>query len=394
MGSKKQNKNRKKVLQIITKSNFGGAQKYVYELSKKLRSDGFDVVVAFGGEDLLKEKLQNENIKTIQIKSLQRDINIFSDLKVFIDLIKIIHKEKPDIVHLNSSKIGIIGSIAARFCFTNRIIFTIHGLAFNEDRGAISKNFIKFIYLMAVFFSHKSIAVSESVKKNILKIPLGFIVKNKIEVIKNGIEKVEFYERDVARKFISEKIGQNSQKEQNLDSKKIIGTIAELHHIKGINFLIESAKKILAKEPNAIFVVFGGGDDREKLQNQIIDLGLEKKFYLLGYIDNAPKYLKALDLFVLSSIYEALALVILEAKQAGIKIAASNAGGIPEAISNYEPSVLFEPKNVDDMTEKIYSLLEVEEKYSPEDEKTSKNQNPDDSIDPMYQKTIKVYLEK
>jgi glycosyltransferase involved in cell wall biosynthesis len=83
-------------------------------------------------------------------------------------------------------------------------------------------------------------------------------------------------------------------------------------------------------------------------------------------------------------LYEALALVILEAKQAGIKIAASNTGGIPEAISNYKKVTLFEPKNVDDMSEKICSIIK-------KDFELSNETNSDDSLDTMYRKTIEAY---
>lgn len=394
MENKKQREkqDKKKVLQIVTKSNFGGAQHYVYELSKKLKENDFDVVVAFGGEGLLKEKLQKEGVRTRKIKSLVREISILNDLKSFFGIIKVIRKERPDVAHLNSSKIGAIGSIAARLCFVPRIIFTIHGLAYNENRSWLSKNIIKFIYLLAIFFSHKSIAVSENVRRSVTKIPLGFIIKNKVITIKNGIDKINFIERDEARSFISNHISKNI----DLQDKKIIGTIAELHHIKGIDYLIDSAPEILAKNPEAIFVVFGDGDEKENLRRKIKEKNLEKKFFLLGFVDNAPKYLKALDLFVLPSIYEALALVILEAKQAGIKIAASNAGGIPEAISDYQKAILFEPKNPESISEAILKILEkdfieIEDQDNGDNLENNHNNLAEDSIGLMYQKTVSAY---
>jgi glycosyltransferase involved in cell wall biosynthesis len=396
MKSKKQRKNDKKVLQIITKSNFGGAQKYVYELSKKLSEDNFEVVVAHGGEGLLVDKLQKQNIRTEKIKSLGRNINLISDIKVFFEIIKIINKEKPGIVHLNSSKIGAIGSIAARFCFVPRIIFTIHGLAFNENRSVVSKNIIKLIYSLAITWSHKSIAVSENVRKNVLNIPLGFIINKKVVTIKNGINKIDFIERDQARDFIFNRIkDQNKETDQettqelesSLRDKKIIGTVAELHHIKGINYLIDSAIQILEKNPKTIFVVFGDGDEKVLLEKKIKELKLEDKFFLLGFVEDASKYLKAFDLFVLPSIYEGLALVILEAKQARLKIAASNIGGIPEAISNYKKAVLFEAKNPNNMSEKISQILS--EDFNTEN--GNEEYQNEDSIELMYQKTISTY---
>jgi glycosyltransferase involved in cell wall biosynthesis len=342
---------RPKVLQIITKSNFGGAQKYVYEISTELQNRDFDVVTAFGGNGILSDKLQKEGVKTININSLTRDINIFSDFKVLMELIKIIKEEKPDIIHLHSSKIGGIGALVGRICRVPKIIFSIHGLAFNENRGWFSKFIIKKIYWLTIFLSHKSIAVSENVKEQIMNISFSFVIRDKVGVIKNRIKPVEFYSREQALDFISKKIN------HNLGGTKIVGTIAELHHIKGINFLIESAQKIINKNPQIIFIVFGDGEEKEKLQKQIKDLNIQNNFYLLGFVDNASKYLKALDLFVLPSLYEALALVILEAKQAELKIVASRVGGIPEAIDTYENAEMFQPRNTVDLSNKIEEML-------------------------------------
>lgn len=371
------NEKQRKILQIITKSNFGGAQKYVYELSSELKKYDFDVLVAFGGDGILKEKLEKELIRTIQIEQLNRNINLISDIKVFFEIINIIKKERPDIIHLNSSKIGAIGSLAARFCRVPKIIFTVHGLAFNEDRSFISKIIIKKIYWFTIFLSHYSIAVSENVKEQLLSIPFFNILKNKIIVIKNEIKKIDFIEKEESKKFIGNKIG------IDISNKKIIGTIAELHHIKGINYLISSAKKVLDKNPNSIFVIFGDGEEKENLQKQIGDLNLRDKFFLIGFVDEASKYLKGLDLFVLPSLSEGLALVILEAKQADLKIAASKVGGIPEAISNYEKNSLFEPKNIAEISESINYLIQKEFE--------NKQKIQENNFNNIVEKTIETY---
>ncbi len=371
-------KRQRKVLQIITKSNFGGAQKYVLELSSEIKNNGLDITVALGGNGILKEKLQKAGIRTTTIKSLKKNINILSDLKVFFEIIKLIRKYKPDIIHLNSSKIGGIGGLAARICFVPKIIFTIHGLAFNENRSFLSKIIIKKIYFLTIILSHKSIAVSENVKKQILKIPFSFLFKNKIIVIKNSIKPVNFLSNEIAREFIFQKI------KKNPDPKiKIIGTIAELHHIKGINFLIKSAKRLIDSNPNLFFVVFGDGEEKENLEKMIREFKLENNFFLLGFVDQASLYLKGLDLFVLPSLSEGLALAILEAKQANLKIVASRIGGIPEAVEDYPNACLFEVKNTEDLTEKIKQQLEKQ--------KVEKLKNDQNDFGQMISKTFSLY---
>mgnify|MGYP005675724777 FL=1 len=74
---------KKKVLFLITKSNWGGAQRYVYDLATALPKDRFDVSVALGGDGQLIDNLESKNIKTIKIAGLQRDISIQKELKSF-----------------------------------------------------------------------------------------------------------------------------------------------------------------------------------------------------------------------------------------------------------------------------------------------------------------------
>lgn len=176
---------KKKILFVITKSNFGGAQRYVYDLARSLPSREFEVVVAFGGEGLLKEKLTQANIRTVPIEGLERDINLFNEFSVFSQLMKLFKEERPDVVHLNSSKIGGIGALAGRLARVPHIVFTAHGWAFNEERPWIERKIIAVLYWITLVLSHTTIAVSEQIKKQICCFPF---VKHKMIIIHNGID--------------------------------------------------------------------------------------------------------------------------------------------------------------------------------------------------------------
>ena len=102
-----------KILITITKSNFGGAQRYVYDVARSL-APRHDVAVVCGGKGLLVEKLVASGIRVISIPDLDRDVSIMKDIKVFFNLIKIFRYEKPDTLMLNSSKIGGVGSVAGK----------------------------------------------------------------------------------------------------------------------------------------------------------------------------------------------------------------------------------------------------------------------------------------
>jgi glycosyltransferase involved in cell wall biosynthesis len=378
MNTKKQ----RKILQIITKSNWGGAQKYVYELSAELNTKGEDVVVAHGGNGLMAEKLFRTGVRTIEIKKLGRNISPVRDFLVLYELIKIIKKEKPTTIHLHSSKMGFLGTIAGRLCHVHKIVFSIHGLAFNENRNWVVKFAIKKIYWWIVFMSHKSIAVSNGLKKQLLDDKLfGFwfrLLSKKIIVIQNKIKPIDFYSREDSRNKIGAEI------KLDMTNREIVGTVAELHHIKGLNYLITAVKQIHESKPDMTFIIFGEGDERINLEKQIQENNLEKVIFLLGFKSDATKYMSGLDLFVLPSISEGLALVLLEARQAKLPIIASNVGGISEALENYNNYKLVSPHDSSELSKVIMNFKNTSETFTI----TNEGNN---SYSQMYSSVVEIY---
>ena len=328
---------RKKILYIITKSNWGGAQKYVFDLATNLPKNEFDVVVAAGGEGALFNKLTVAGIRTISIPSLVRDINTFKEIVSFFSLLKIILNEQPAIVHLNSAKASGLGALAARLANVPKIIFTAHGWAFNEDRGKPACLILEFISWITSLLSHQTIAVSDAVKRDTYGWPF---VQKKIMVIKNGISVPIFLSRNEARSHLFARATI-----QIPEHAFVVGTIAELHKNKGLSYAIEAFAKLAHESPFLYYFIIGGGEEKERLQTLVNLHHLEKQVFLLGFVDDAALYLKALDVFLLPSITEGLALVVLEAGLANIPVIATNVGGIPEIITNGKTGLLVPPRD-------------------------------------------------
>jgi len=154
---------KKKVLFVITKSNWGGAQRYVYDLATGLPKTDFDITVALGGDGLLASKLRAAGVRVISIPSLQRDFSLAKELHSVQEIYDLLKVEQPDILHLNSSKAGILGTVIGRFNKVPKIIFTAHGWAFNEDRPFWQRVLLKTIHWLTVLSSHHTIAVSKEV---------------------------------------------------------------------------------------------------------------------------------------------------------------------------------------------------------------------------------------
>ncbi|PIX57008.1 MAG: hypothetical protein COZ48_03030 [Candidatus Yonathbacteria bacterium CG_4_10_14_3_um_filter_43_12] len=330
---------KKKILFVITKSNFGGAQKYVFDLATGLPKDQFDVAVALGGSGILIQKLQAENIRVLPIFSLARDVNPLSDITTFFELWRMFRKEKPDVAHLNSAKAGGVGAISAHLAGVQKIIFTAHGWAFNEERPTWQKLIIKFFSWVTVILSHETIAVSNAVRNNTAGWP--FVV-SKISVIKNGIKEPSFLLRNEARLHLFAKANIHVP-----ENAFIVGTIAELHKSKGLTYAIEAFTKLMPENPNLYYFILGGGEEKERLETLVGLHNLQGRVFLLGFVDDASRYLKAFDIFLLPSMTEGLALVLLEAGLAGLPVVASRIGGIPEVIEDKNTGLLVPTRDSD-----------------------------------------------
>ena len=332
-----------KVLLVITKSNFGGAQKYVFDLAYGLSQDeNFSVKVLVGGNGELIHKLKEKNIEVINIPNIIRDVSLLRDLKSFLWLVKTFRREHPDVVHLNSSKIGLFGALAGRLSGIKKIVFTAHGWPFTEDRPQWQKIIFRYLALLTVLLSHTTIGVS---KTTIEKLKAPKFLQKKIKQIYLGIKNINYHTRDT---FFTER-------NLELPTGVRIVSVGELHKNKGYDIAISYLEKI--KNLDWSYHILGGGDKAKDLQKEINEKGLSNKVFLYGHIKDASHYLTSFDLFLLPSRTEALGYVVLEAVNASLPIVAHHVGSVPEILIDDPYSVLITPNNIDDAKKVLEEMI-------------------------------------
>src|SRR3989344_6172396 len=148
----------KKILYVITKSNWGGAQRYVYDCARSVNKSEFEPVVAAGGNGVLLTRLEEKGIRTLRVRSFTRDISIVKEFSAFRELLSLYKRERPAVIHLNSSKAGGIGALSAWIygwmpgTTRPRVIFPVHGWGFDEPRPAFVRAFILSASILTAFF--------------------------------------------------------------------------------------------------------------------------------------------------------------------------------------------------------------------------------------------------
>jgi glycosyltransferase involved in cell wall biosynthesis len=318
-----------KILFAITKSNLGGAQRYVLELATAAHKAGNDVLVVCGGHGTLVEKLKEAHINVRTISALGRDMSMFKDFASLRALRSVIKEFRPDAIQLNSSKIGGLGAVASRTTFYRgqanslrrpKIIFTAHGWAFNEDRRFIQRLIIKFLHYVTILLSDVTIAVSNAMVTPYKRWPFA---ASRMHVVYNGVPEFELISRDGARALFAQ---------EGFDFTSfpfVVGMLSELHPIKGIDY----AMRAIALVPDVALVVCGEGHAREKLEKLRDELKLNDRVFFAGYVADARARLRAFDTFLMSSNSEAFAYAPLEAGYAGVPTIVTRVGGLPEAVT-------------------------------------------------------------
>lgn len=303
-------KTKKKILFLVTQSEFGGAQRFIYTLVTNLKN--CDIVIGAGpeGDDKngLLFALEKEGINTIHLKYLRRGVNPFFDILGLFEIKNLLKKERPNILFLCSSKAGFLGSLAGRNK-VNKIIYRIGGWTFNDPWPVWKKK----LYICIEKFSAKwkDIIVNNSDSDRKQAIRIGIKPRDKIITIYNGIDDLGFLSKERAREFLKLK-----------NSDFVVGTIANDYPAKGLKYLRKAMENI-----NGELVIIGKGNK---------------------YIPDAYKYLKAFDVFVLPSVKEGFPWTILEAIKAEIPIVATCVGAVPEIINEY-----IEPGNVEELVKAI-----------------------------------------
>lgn len=321
------------VLHIVTRASWGGAQRYVYDVATD--SKEYIQAVATESNGVLVDELRAQGVTVYPLSYARRSILPLYDVRTFFDIINLLRRVKPDIVHLHSSKMGVLGSIAARMLGFPKIIFTAHGWPHNENRSEFVKFAFKIGSLITVMFSHKVIAVSYSV--------LGTrpfkLFKSKFVQIYPAVMPPKYKERDKARDVLLRKTSLGKDNDFML-----IGIIGELTKNKAQATLLEAFKEIHSRYPQVRLICIGSGKDWPVLHTLTRNWDID---HLVGWIhdlNNAAIFMKAFDVVVTSSYTEAFGYVPLEAGLASVARVATDVGGLPELVENGVTGLLV-PRN-------------------------------------------------
>lgn len=338
---------------LATEAAATGTRKHVVDLALNLSKKRFDVTVCYSSHRADRAfldsigALETCGCRVVRI-DLEREIRPLADLQGLWKYFSLIRREKFDVVHVHSSKAGFIGRIAGGLSGVPAILYTPHGISFLQDNSTLRKKIYYLAERIASLAMDRLITVSGKEARNIIR--SGLVGEKKVVTIPNGIDSAPY----------GGVSGSNGNARGDLGisrREKVVGTVSRLSAKKAPEYFFRAASIVLKSYPDVKFVFVGGGEKRSEMEILVRDLGIEKNVRLLGDRPDVAKYLRMMDVFVLTSVAEEMPYVILEAMACSLPIVSTNVID-PALLKDRQSGILVPPRSAEEIARAVLKILE------------------------------------
>lgn len=341
-----------KILYFITALDQGGAQNSVLTTVKRLDRREFEPYLAAGKGGRLDGKVKREFKNLFFISALRHDVRpryCLHDALAVVQMGLLMRKIKPDVVHTNAPKAGILGRMAARIFWRKaKVVHTFHGLGFAKEHG--EKHFDFFVKTETFCSSMTDALVFVSKKNAAEAASLGIGKGVRSEIIRAGIE----FDRKLPSNFAP------AAKKAALkipSTGRVVLAIANFKPLKNPIHFVLAAYKVLGKIKNVYFIYTGDGPLKEAASNLAKHLGIEKKIIFPGWRGDTDELLAISDVYVSTSLREGVPMSILEAQAHRVPAVCYDVDGISEVVTDNRTGFLVKTNDITALAEKITALL-------------------------------------
>lgn len=334
-----------KVLHLITRLDYGGAQGNTLYTAGHLDRSRFEVSVIAGPGGILDAKagpwLRHE-------PALVREISPLKDLAALLNLRRRIKAASPDVVHTHSSKAGILGRLAAAWAGTPVVIHTFHGFGFHPGQSFLKRWFYILLERVCARFSDALVFVSEDNMRTARAYGIGDPARYRL--IRSGV-KLASYPAPIDRGARRAQLGLPPD-------ALVVVSIGNAKPQKNPGHFIEAAARLLPARPGARFVFVGGGLELDALKADAARLGLDKVLLFPGWRDDTAELLALADVFAMTSLWEGLPRALVEALRTGLPSVCYAADGVGDILKDGVNGFLIEKNDLDGFCEKLGAVLD------------------------------------
>ena len=357
-----------KILQISSASSFGGGERYLADLTNALVERGHELYVAVRPDSPIPRHLHlpPDRIVTLTLRNAL-------DVRSAHALDRFVRRNGIEIVHAHMARDYSLASYAARRNSKTKFVATRHVL-FQLSR----------LHRHTLARAVRIIAVSNAVARELRA--SGVVTEEQIVVIPNGID----VERFTRARAVFDRV--QFLRSMGLPADcLLVGSIGELRTLKRHDDFIRVAAIVASRFPQSHFVLAGIGEVRKQLEALVNELGLNKRFHFLGWLDDAEKLLCAMDVFVSASETESFGLAIVEAMAAGTPVVATATEGAREVIEDQSTGLLVPIGDVERIAGSVINLLSDPERRRTIAAQSAKSAAKNFSLTRMVDEVLTAY---
>lgn len=304
-----------RILFLSTGLNCGGAEMQIFHLAKGLQARGWQAqVVAMLSGGSIAEMFEESSIPVHDL-GIRRGV---PDIRAFMRLRKIILMFRPDVVHSHMTHANLLARMTRAICPIPVLVNTIHNMT--EHR-----RWTELAYKMTNSMADLTTIICQAAAERYVKI--GAVAANRVQVVVNGLPIEQFRPDSRSRAAI--------RQELEISEEFVWLAVGRMEAPKDYGTLVRA----VAQTRNGLFLVAGDGPLRREMEQLAAELRVLDRIRFLGIRRDVPRLMAAADAYVMSSAWEGLPMVLLEAAASGLPIVATNVGGnsaiVRDGISGY-----------------------------------------------------------
>jgi glycosyltransferase involved in cell wall biosynthesis len=334
-----------KIVHLTASTFHGGPERQMLGLAEALADDARTTFLSFAEGGRCGPFLSAARRQGHEAAALANDTPYFRS--AIREIAEHLRRVEADVLCCHGYKANLLGRPAARRCGIPAVAVS-RGWTGESFRVRLYERLDRF----HLRFMDHVVAVSEAQAE---KARRAGARANRVTVIPNAIDPERFTDPDPVYRHKLQRLLRE-------DKRRIVGAAGRLSPEKGFDVLLSAAARVVEASPSVGFVIFGHGDCRAALQQQLLLSGLAGSVALVGFRGDLDRFIPQLDLFVLPSYTEGMPNVVLESCAAGVAVVATAVGGTPEIIQDGVSGLLVPPGDPDALAERILDALECEDR--------------------------------
>jgi glycosyltransferase involved in cell wall biosynthesis len=330
------------VVRIIDRLNIGGPAIHAVVTSRGLDRTRFRTVLVIGSieatEGDMGYLLEAGGIdQVVSIPSLGREMRPLRDVKTLLQVMRVVLRERPSVVHTHKAKAGAIGRVVAFLCGVPVRVHTFHGHVLRGYFSPAKTRVYQRLERLLARTSSKLVVPSPRLADELAG-EFNVAPRDHFQVIPLGFDLGPFAGAESLRGQLRAELGVNAQ-------TPLVGIVGRMVPVKDHRTFVKAAALLHARRPDVRFVLVGGGELEGAIRAEVDAAGLTAHSHFLGWRRDLARIYADLDLVVLSSLNEGTPVSLIEAMAAGTPVVATAVGGVPDVLRGGGRGALCPPQD-------------------------------------------------